>query len=102
MPLFCMPVRAVRNVRPHCWVRQRELARRGFGNDSAAPHEDGNPLPPPPPPALRPYQVRNVASLYDASAQGFNPLYYLPTGGGKTVVLAALAAKWEVRFIGLF
>jgi superfamily II DNA or RNA helicase len=46
---------------------------------------------------LRPYQVRDVGKLHAATAEGGNPLYVLPTGGGKTVVIAALAAKWEAE-----
>jgi len=30
-------------------------------------------------------------------AKGSNPLYALPTGGGKTVVIAALTAQWEAE-----
>jgi hypothetical protein len=36
-----------------------------------------------------------VAELYEATRLGYNPLYVLPTGGGKTVVLAALLSRWE-------
>mmetsp|Transcript_28000 Transcript_28000/g.90279 ORF Transcript_28000/g.90279 Transcript_28000/m.90279 type:complete len:658 (+) Transcript_28000:35-2008(+) len=43
---------------------------------------------------LRPYQAEAVAAL--ESAVG-NPLYVLPTGGGKTVVLAELVRRWEAK-----
>jgi superfamily II DNA or RNA helicase len=47
------------------------------------------------PPNLRQYQERDVELLRKATANFSNPLYVLPTGGGKTVVMAALVAQWE-------
>lgn len=46
---------------------------------------------------LRPYQEKDVALVRKATASGSNPLYVLPTGGGKTVVMAALVAKWQAH-----
>mmetsp|Transcript_42980 Transcript_42980/g.99612 ORF Transcript_42980/g.99612 Transcript_42980/m.99612 type:complete len:435 (-) Transcript_42980:75-1379(-) len=44
---------------------------------------------------LRPHQVEDMERLHAATARGDNTVYALPTGGGKTVVICALARRWE-------
>lgn len=52
-------------------------------------------------PELRAYQATDVAKILACLQRGRNPLYALPTGGGKSVVLAAVcdalaAMGWQV------
>ena len=44
--------------------------------------------------ALRPYQAEAVAAAQAALAEGEHPVIALPTGSGKTWVIAALAERW--------
>lgn len=46
-----------------------------------------------PPPTLRPYQAELADRVRDAWAIGTKPLLVLPTGAGKTVILARLLAE---------
>ena len=48
-------------------------------------------------PTLREYQEKGVAALERASERGRHTLYVLPTGGGKTVVVAELVRRWEAQ-----
>ncbi len=52
-------------------------------------------------PTLRPYQERGVAEILACLQRGVDPLYGLPTAGGKTTVFVAIAETvveqgWEV------
>jgi len=51
----------------------------------------------PPRRTLRPYQVDDAQRLAAVVDAGSNPLYVLPTGGGKTVVVAELVRAWAAR-----
>lgn len=48
-------------------------------------------------PDLRDYQVTAVAALRDSLRAGHQPLYVLPTGGGKTVIFSHIATQAAAR-----
>lgn len=50
---------------------------------------------------LRDYQTESVAALNSALDEGHHPLCVLPTGAGKSLVLAALVAQREQRALVL-
>lgn len=46
---------------------------------------------------LRPYQKEAVTAAVQALRQGLNPALQLPTGAGKSLVIAHLASKFEAK-----
>jgi superfamily II DNA or RNA helicase len=48
-------------------------------------------------PTLRDYQLKLLKDIYGNSVLGWSSLVYAPTGAGKTVVIAAFAAKLAVE-----
>ena len=46
---------------------------------------------------LRPYQREAVTASVQALKQGLNPAIQLPTGAGKSLVIAHLASKFEAK-----
>lgn len=62
------------------------------------------PVPPSPEPTpqaitLRPYQQRTLDALLDALAEGEHPVASVATGGGKSLIIAALCAKLDGRVL---
>jgi DNA repair protein RadD len=49
--------------------------------------------------ALRPYQDSAVDAALDALEQGEHPVLSLPTGSGKSLVIAALCAQLNGRIL---
>jgi DNA repair protein RadD len=49
--------------------------------------------------ALRPYQAEAVAAVLEALSEGEHPVVNLPTGSGKSLVIAALCAQLPGRIL---
>jgi len=94
LPVFCLPLPSAVNV---CLPASSAVAASATSTPVSKVLVDGKHCQLGVRPTLRPYQTHDLSRLREATDSGMNPLYALPTGGGKTVIVAALVAAWEAE-----
>jgi len=94
LPVFCLPLPSAVNV---CLPASSAVAASATSTPVRKVLVDGKHCHLGVRPTLRPYQTYDLSQLREATDRGMNPLYVLPTGGGKTVIVAALVAVWEAE-----